>query len=88
VRHGVSREEIEQAISGDTVDLNIEYSPSGEKRVTIAGLTAKRKVVIVVYTIRRKRIRPITAWPASRKEEALLLRSLYGPEAQDDRENG
>jgi uncharacterized DUF497 family protein len=72
--HGVSRREILQAfrrknhiIPGGKV--------KGEPRWKLFGKTAKGRYIIVVFTLRRGRVRPVTAYTMNRDD-----RDFYAPQ--------
>jgi uncharacterized DUF497 family protein len=64
-RHRVSAEEFEEVIKNDPLDLDHD-SVSGEDRYRSLGETNRGRVLIVVWTFRRGRIRAITAYRARR----------------------
>ena len=64
-RHGVTSEEAEEVITGDPTVLQVQFR-SGERRILCAGRTAKGRVIAVVYTDRKGRVRVVTAFPAKR----------------------
>ena len=72
-RHGVMRAEAEQVVLGDSMPLETERR-SGEDRNTELGETEEGRLLIVVWTWRRRRIRVVTAFPANRKWRNLWKR--------------
>ena len=63
-RHEVTPSEVEEAFAGRYV---VESSPfSAEPRFIAYGLTARGRYVAVVYTFRKTRLRPVTAYPMNR----------------------
>lgn len=73
-RHNVSPGEAEQAIlDAHAMLLEIE-SATGEDRIKAVGMTAAGRVLAAVFTLRAEAIRPITAYPAPTRLEALYLR--------------
>jgi len=64
-RHRVSAAEFEEVIKNDPLDLDHD-SVSGEDRYRSLGETNRGRVLIVVWTFRRSRIRAITAYRARR----------------------
>ena len=64
-RHGVTPVEVEEVIAGDPIVLQVQFR-NGERRVLCAGRTAKGRTIAVVYTIRKGRVRVVTAFPAKR----------------------
>ena len=49
--------------------LGIQISPKvKEERFGIIGNTKKGRILQVVFTMRKNQVRPISAWPADRKE--------------------
>lgn len=71
-RHGVTPAEVEQAFGNDPLVVLTVHERSGEERVLCAGLTDVGRPLQFVYTIRRGKIRVVTAHTAKRKiREAL-----------------
>jgi uncharacterized protein len=66
-RHGVSPEEVEQAFANNPLAVLASQKRGGETRVLCAGLTDTGRALQFVYTIRRGRIRIITAHTAKRR---------------------
>jgi uncharacterized DUF497 family protein len=71
-RHQVSPGEAEQVIDNDPLDLEAE-TVDGEQRITSVGSTDQGRFLLVVTTLRRSRIRVITAFPAPRNLIHLYL---------------
>ena len=71
-RHGVSPEEVEQAFARDPLVVLAVHERSGEERVLCAGLTDAGRPLQFVYTMRRGRVRVITAHTAKRKVREKL----------------
>jgi uncharacterized protein len=65
-RHGVTPEEVEQAFVNDPIVVAVQER-GGEGRVLCAGLAGAGRPLQFVYTIRRGKIRIITAHTAHRK---------------------
>jgi uncharacterized DUF497 family protein len=63
--HGVTPVEAEDVIAGDPIVLQVQFR-KGERRVLCAGRTAKGRAIVVVYTVRKGRVRVVTAFPAKR----------------------
>lgn len=59
-RHGVTQSEAEEAVLNRAVVLATVLS-GGEERTVCAGRTVSGRVLKVVYTLRRGRIRVVTA---------------------------
>ncbi len=66
-RHGVTPEEVEQAYTNHPLAVLATQDRGGETRVLCAGLTDSGRALQFVYTLRRGRIRVITAHTAKRK---------------------
>jgi uncharacterized DUF497 family protein len=60
-RHKVLREEAEQVILGEPVDLGMEIV-DGEERYLNLGATAQGRVLLVVTAWREERVRMVTAF--------------------------
>ena len=71
-RHDVTREEVEQAFANDPLVVLAVQKRSGEERVLCAGLADAGKALQFVYTMRRGRIRVVTAHGAKRKVREKL----------------
>jgi len=65
-RHGITAAEAEQVSINWQIDLD-SYIRNGELRVVQAGETDLGKVLVVVSTILKDKIRIVTAWPANEK---------------------
>ena len=68
-RHGVTAEEFEQGMNGNPLELG-SAEINGELRTKVAAVTAGGRFLEMVYTIRRGKIRAVTAFPVdTRKKE-------------------
>jgi uncharacterized DUF497 family protein len=65
--------EAEQIVLGASLPLESDER-SGEIRHTELGETTEGRLLLVVWTWRRRRIRVVTAFPANRKWRALWKR--------------
>jgi uncharacterized DUF497 family protein len=65
-RHDVSRDEAEQVIENNPLDLERQIR-NGEERILHLGETATGRVRFVVVTVRNRILRVVTAFPAKRK---------------------
>jgi uncharacterized DUF497 family protein len=72
-RHNVKPDEAEQVVLGASLPLKTEER-SGEERHTELGETSAGRLLVVVWTWRRRKIRVVTAFPADRKWRALWRR--------------
>lgn len=61
--HKILPSEAEQVVLNRPVDLRTELR-SGEERMAQVGETDDGRILIVVTTMREKKIRVVTAWPA------------------------
>lgn len=66
-RHGVKPEEVEQAFGNDPLLVLTIHQRSGEERFLCAGRTDAGRPLQFVYTMRRGKIRVITAHTAKKK---------------------
>ncbi|MGO9268687.1 MAG: BrnT family toxin [Terriglobia bacterium] len=73
-RHHVIPEEAQHAILDPHAILLTIESDSGEDRTKALGKTASGRMLAVVFTLRGKAIRPLTAYVAPPRLEALYLR--------------
>ena len=73
-RHGVAASEAEDVIRGGSVPIGAEER-GDERRHAELGVTSSGRLLIVVWTWRKRRIRVVTAFPANRKWRAFWMRS-------------
>jgi hypothetical protein len=73
-RHGVHPEEVEEAVEGPHVIIPAK-DMHGEKRWKLFGRSAAGSHLVVVFTIRDDRLRPVTAHTMNERE-----RRIYAPE--------
>lgn len=73
-RHGVTPFEVEAAIRGMHAVIPAK-AVEGEKRWKLFGRSEEGRYLVVVFTIRRNRLRPVTAYPMNQVE-----RGVYGPQ--------
>jgi uncharacterized protein len=74
--HGVDPMEVEEALldpQGFGVDA---YDAPGERREALVGATEEGRILLVVYTMRGERIRPITARAASDGQKRSYRRKM------------
>lgn len=72
-RHDVTAEEAEQVVL-DEQALLVEVELDDEERVKVLGMTARGRILAVVFTLRGELIRPITAYMAPPSLATLYLR--------------
>ncbi|MBI2606371.1 MAG: BrnT family toxin [Deltaproteobacteria bacterium] len=74
-KHGVSAAEAESAFYDHAYRLfeDWQHSAEREKRYILYGKSMEGRVLMIGFTVRGRKVRIITARPASRKE-----RELYG----------
>jgi uncharacterized protein len=65
-RHKIDRSEFEQAMANDPILVDFS-DETGEDRWYALGATDTLRVLFMVFTYKGERIRPVTAWNASRK---------------------
>ena len=64
-RHEITPAEAEQAILNRPIDLG-SHLRNGEERLALIGETDAGRILAVVTTMRGKKVRVVTAWPANR----------------------
>ena len=71
-RHNVQPEEVEQALSGEIVDLDYHITEDGDERWTVMGQTTAGRLLVIVWTIIDDGFyRPITAYLATKDLRAI-----------------
>jgi hypothetical protein len=73
-RHGVHPEEVEEAVERPHVIIPAK-DMRGEKRWKLFGRSAAGRYLVVAFTIRDDRFRPVTAHTVNERE-----RKIYAPE--------
>lgn len=73
-RHGVNPAEVEEAVERSHVIIRAR-DMHGEKRWKLFGRSAAGRYLVVVFTIRDDRLRPVTAHTMNQRE-----RRIYAPE--------
>jgi hypothetical protein len=75
-KHGVSNEEIEEAFFDVNKKIFTDVLHSGkEERFKIAAKTQKSRLLFVVFTLRGKKVRVISAKDLNKKEVLLYEKS-------------
>jgi uncharacterized protein len=71
-KHGISPNEAEEAFNNDPLLLNRDLKHSGgEMRYIALGKTDVRKMLFISFTIRKKKVRIISARKMNKKERAI-----------------
>ena len=80
-RHGVTQAEAEEVFFNRPVLMADDERHSGtERRFALLGQTNAERLLSVVFTLRRDRVRVISARPMSRKERAQYAQAPHeGP---------
>ena len=81
-RHSVAPEEAEQAMKNDPLELK-GLVRKGEFRKLCIGLTDSGRYLTLVYTIRGKRIRIVTAYPSHRDHRRIYESQKTSPASSD-----
>lgn len=70
-RHEISRAEVEEVFAGNPLEYPA-YNRQGEERAALVGPTLAGRMLFVVFTLRGKKVRVVTAYPARR-----IMRKQY-----------
>ena len=73
-QHGVNPIEVEETVARPHAIIPAK-AVAGEKRWTLFGTSAAGRYLVVVFTIRDRRLRPVTAYTMNQRE-----RRIYAPE--------
>ena len=68
-RHGLQRADVERALAGEPVTLFEGVTQAGERRWVSVGRSGAGRLLAVVWTVRGRRVRIVTAYPASRRQQ-------------------
>jgi len=71
--HRIGPEEVEQVFGSQPVIIDHRVVP-GEERWFAVGVTSSLRVLVVVFTMRGSRIRPVTGWKADKRTEKTYFR--------------
>jgi uncharacterized DUF497 family protein len=82
-RHGVSRAEAEEVVTGDSLSLLAEER-NGEDRHTELGETHSGRLPLVGWAWRGCRIRVVTAFPAKREWRVFWRRLKGARDAEEE----
>ena len=71
LKHGISQNEVEEVFNlGQALPIGIQVKPVvPEERLAIVGPTFANRMLILVFTLRNGKVRPISVRPAHRKEK-------------------
>ena len=73
-KHGVTPDEVEDAMVDPRQIADVAYSTPTERRYAIIGATEAGRILFVVFTLRRGRIRIVTAFNAPRRARLCYRR--------------
>jgi uncharacterized DUF497 family protein len=76
-RHGISRSEAEDVLSGNHVLLEDEMVGYEDRWIAV-GSTRAGRILAVVFAVRNEAMRPITGWAADKDTTALYFKE-WGP---------
>ena len=76
-RHGVTPAEAEQVLLNSPVDYELQEE-EGEERTLQIGMTLAGRMLALASTLRSCRIRVITAFPATPKQQLVFYKERYG----------
>ncbi len=73
IKHGVARLEAESIFFDSELLIynDLKHSTKKEKRYICFGLSIRNRILMIAFTIRSKKIRIISARPASKKERKI-----------------
>jgi hypothetical protein len=66
-RHGITPEEFEEGMNGNPLELG-SAEIKGEHRTKVAAITARGRFLEMIYTVRRGKIRAVTAFPVDERK--------------------
>jgi uncharacterized DUF497 family protein len=71
-RHNITPAEAEAVLLADPYDLDYQVR-NGEERVEQIGATGAGRILAVVTTVRRGKTRVVTAYPATKRQQAVYF---------------
>jgi uncharacterized DUF497 family protein len=72
-RHGIAPEEAEEAIQIEPLEVDLQHRES-EPRVLCFGRTRSGRLLTVLYTERREKIRVVTAYEMTKQQQRLYFK--------------
>jgi len=72
-RHRITREDVEEVFENEPAIVDYEFLGQ-EDRWSAVGATNCLRVLVIVFTVRGERIRPITGWVADRRTREEYFR--------------
>jgi uncharacterized DUF497 family protein len=84
-RHGVTREEAEQVLQNDPLDLERQIQ-NCEERFVHLGETNAGRIVFVIVTVRQDTLRVVSAFPADKAIRKHYLNEKAKYHGQDPRD--
>jgi uncharacterized DUF497 family protein len=78
-KHGITRSDAEDVLSGNHILLEYQVVEGGEQRWVAVGVTRAGRILNIVFAMREEVLRPITGWVAD-KETAELYVKKWGVE--------
>jgi uncharacterized DUF497 family protein len=74
-RHGIPREEIEEALQGGFLEVS-SYIRKGELRLSTVARSPSGTLLAIVVTVRKNRLRPITAHRLKRTKRKFYEKKI------------
>ena len=74
-RHGPRPADVERALAGEPGTLSEGVTQAGKRRWVSVGRSAGGRLLVVVWTVRGRRVRIVTAYPASRRQQVAYERA-------------
>ena len=72
-RHRITPADVEEVFANDPAIADYQIFEN-EERWSAVGVTGTLRVLVIVFTFRGERIRPITGWSADRRTSLQYLR--------------
>jgi len=76
--HDVTPEEAETILLGDSLELDFNPDENGEERWTYLGETNRGRILLVIFTLRREKMRVVNAFEAEKRDKLLYLETKAG----------
>ena len=76
LKHSVNINECEEALLGEIIITVDEKHSSAEQRYNALGITTSQRLLFIVFTIRNKKIRVISARPMCKKEREVYYEKI------------
>ena len=86
-RHSITPQEAVEVFRRDPI-YRASALVDGEERYRAYGMTRAARLLVIAFTIRTEKIRPITGWDFTKQERKRYAKEIYERQFPQDLEEG